>query len=617
LTESSLIGVYVIQDGKITYANPSFARIFGYQQNEINGILSLQDLIYRDDLPLALNKLEEILEGKIEDVPFTHRGVKKDGSLIFCEALRTRSQYQERIAIIGTLQDITERRQAEEAIHESEAKYATLVEHSNDGIIIIRDGRFVFVNRKILDITGHTMKEVIGKPFVEFLTPAYKQPVIDNYLRRMKGEAAPDRYDAEIIANNGRVVAVEISASMIEYEGLPAIMAIIHDTTEQKKTWAALREREIRLSSIYDNVSDIIFVLDVEPVDRFRFRSVNRRFLEATGLAENQVVGKLVQEVLPVAAHDLVLSKYAEAIRTGIAVHWEEVSAYPAGTKYGEVSVSPVQGTAGRYDSLIGTVHDITERKKAEEELSKYRDHLENLVNQRTAELAQANLHKSQFLANMSHELRTPLNSIIGYTKLILDGMEGAITNEQKEDLQTVYNNSKHLLSLINDLLDLSKIEAGKYEIHKDEIATAELLGKIVPGMEKLARDKGLSLSSEINPGAEKIYVDQNKTKQVLFNLLGNAVKFTQNGSVRLTVTRQNGEFIFSVSDTGIGIAKEEIGGLFNSYKQVGPARLDGSEGTGLGLVISKQFIELQGGRIWVESTQGKGSTFTFALPEK
>lgn len=260
---------------------------------------------------------------------------------------------------------------------------------------------------------------------------------------------------------------------------------------------------------------------------------------------------------------------------------------------------------------------EIGRRKEAEQALAKSHEHLEDLVRQRTMELEQANRHKSQFLANMSHELRTPLNSIIGYTKLMLDGMEGAVTADQKEDLQTVYDNSKHLLSLINDLLDLSKIEAGKFEIVKDEFPVADLVSQVIPSMEKLARDKGLDLTYTVSTGIDKVYADKNKTKQVLFNLLGNAVKFTQKGSVRLDIGKRDSEFIFSVVDTGVGISEQDIGRLFESYKQVGPARLDGSEGTGLGLVISKQFVELQGGRIWVESAPGKGSTFSFTLPAK
>jgi PAS domain S-box-containing protein len=514
-------------------------------------------------------------------------------------------------------QEIKERKQAEEAIRQSEAKYSTLVEQSNDGIIIIQNSRLVFINQKMIELTAYSLKETIGKPFIDFLTPRYKQVVAQRNQSRMQGEAAPERYEAEIAAGNGNVVAIEINASLINYEGQPATMAVIRDTTKQKEIWAALHDRESRLSLIYNNVSDVIFVVTAEPAESFRFESVNRRFLEATGLSENQIVGKLVKDVIPEASQSLVFGKYREAMETGKSVQWEEVTEYPTGTKYGEVMVAPIEDAKGNCTQLIGTLHDITERKLAEKELAKYQEHLEGLVKQRTLELENANLHKSQFLANMSHELRTPMNSIIGYTKLMLDGMEGSITTEQKEDLQTVYDNSKHLISLINDLLDLSKIEAGKFEIIKEQFAASELISKIVHGLEKLAKDKGLEISYAVDAEAEILYADKSKTKQILFNLLGNAIKFTQTGSVRLDISKNGGEFIFKVSDTGVGIAPQDIETLFKSYKQVGPARLDGSEGTGLGLVISKQFVELQGGRIWVESTLGKGSRFIFALPEK
>ena len=265
--------------------------------------------------------------------------------------------------------EIYERRQAEEAIRQSEAKYANLVEQSNDGIIIVQNGRMVFVNRKMIELTGYSLEEVIEKPFVDFLTPKYKPLVADRNRRRMLGEAVPYRYDAEIATSKGTVVAVDINAGIIEYMGQPATMAVIRDMTEQNRMWTALRDRENRLSLIYDNVSDVIFGIDAEPNDNFRFKSVNRRFLGVTGLSENQILGKLVQEIIPEPGLALAIGKYKEAIKTGHSVHWEEISQYPTGTKYGEVSLAPVPDANGNYTQLIGTVHDITERKHTDEEL--------------------------------------------------------------------------------------------------------------------------------------------------------------------------------------------------------------------------------------------------------
>lgn len=228
-----------------------------------------------------------------------------------------------------------------------------------------------------------------------------------------------------------------------------------------------------------------------------------------------------------------------------------------------------------------------------------------------------ANRVKSEFLANMSHELRTPLNSIIGFTKLILDGLDGEINKEQCQDLEIVHASSQHLLKLINDLLNLSKIEAGKVELNYQEFPLSDLLSEILPGIEHLAKEKGLTLECSTATGIESLYGDKIRIKQVLINLLGNAIKFTNKGGVSLMVSKRNTDVIFSVTDTGIGIKKDNLEIIFDGFQQVGPAQIAGYEGTGLGLTISKQFVQMHGGRIWVESKLGKGSTFTFTLPKK
>jgi len=199
----------------------------------------------------------------------------------------------------------------------------------------------------------------------------------------------------------------------------------------------------------------------------------------------------------------------------------------------------------------------------------------------------------------------------------MLDGLEGDINEEQQKDLQTVYNNSKHLLELINSLLDLSRIEAGKTVLSYEVFAISDLLSEVIPAIEQLAREKGLTLTYSVAPDIDSLYADKAKTKQVLINILGNAIKFTKEGSVQLNVAETDSDFVFSVTDTGMGMKKEDLEAIFESFRQVGPAQIAGYEGTGLGLAISKQFIEMQGGRIWAESKLGKGSTFTFTLPKK
>ena len=273
---------------------------------------------------------------------------------------------------------------------------------------------------------------------------------------------------------------------------------------------------------------------------------------------------------------------------------------------------------------------EITRRQQAEEELKESYGKLEELVKERTSELKEktdaleeanvhlqeVNRHKSVFLANMSHELRTPLNSIIGYTKLMYDGLEGDINDEQKQDLLAVYNNGKNLLELINGLLDLSKIEAGKIIMAYEVFPVSGLVNEIVTTIEPLTRAKGLTLTYNIDPVINKIYADRAKIRQVLLNILGNSVKFTSKGGIELDITADEDNYIFTVTDTGIGIVEENLEVIFDSFVQVGPAQIAGYAGTGLGLAVCRQFIEMQGGRIWAESERGKGSRFIFTLPK-
>ena len=224
--------------------------------------------------------------------------------------------------------------------------------------------------------------------------------------------------------------------------------------------------------------------------------------------------------------------------------------------------------------------------------------------------------HKSEFLANMSHELRTPLNAIIGFSEVLLEKMFGELNEKQEEYLQDILSSGQHLLSLINDILDLSKVEAGKMELEPAVFNLRELLEGSLVMVKERALAHGLTLSLDVAEDIDTFIGDERKVKQVLFNLLSNAVKFTPDkGKVGVTATKTNGVVQVVVRDTGIGVAAEDQQQIFEAFQQVGKGMVGKPEGTGLGLALTKKFVELHGGRIWVESTLGQGSTFTFTLP--
>jgi signal transduction histidine kinase len=241
--------------------------------------------------------------------------------------------------------------------------------------------------------------------------------------------------------------------------------------------------------------------------------------------------------------------------------------------------------------------------------------HLFQDIEEKGRQLEIANKHKSQFLANMSHELRTPLNAILGYTELILDNVYGELPDKIRSVLQRVERNGRHLLGLINDVLDLSKIEAGSIKLSLADYSMNEAVQAAVAVAEPLAAEKKLALKVLLPAVLPRANGDERRTTQVLLNLLGNAIKFTDSGEVALQVAATDGVFHFSVCDTGPGIVEAEQQKIFEEFHQADSARASKKGGTGLGLAICKSFIELQGGRIWVESGMGKGTTFRFILP--
>src|SRR5262249_49328378 len=236
-------------------------------------------------------------------------------------------------------------------------------------------------------------------------------------------------------------------------------------------------------------------------------------------------------------------------------------------------------------------------------------------IEEKSREVAEASKHKSQFLANMSHELRTPLNAILGYTELILDSIYGEPTEKMRTVLERLQANGKHLLGLINDVLDLSKIEAGQLPLSPDEYSLSDVVHGVVSAVEPLAAEKRLAFKAEIEPGLPTGRGDGRRLSQVLLNLVGNAIKFTDQGEVAIRASTADGGFKIAVCDTGPGIATADQGKIFEEFQQADNSITRKKGGTGLGLSIAKRIIEMHGGRIWVESTLGKGSTFYFTLP--
>jgi len=352
---------------------------------------------------------------------------------------------------------------------------------------------------------------------------------------------------------------------------------------------ADLRQNEEWYRGVFETVNDPIVTSALDG----RITGVNRAFELALGYARDEVIGRQ-DSTLTTPAVGSASVEPAEVI--GVAKSGARLTF--------EVRSAVIRDRDGEPVGMVAIYRDIRQRKQTAEALERARDLAE--------ETSRA---KSHFLANMSHELRTPLNSIIGFTKLMLRRLDGELNPRQEAYVRSVHNSSTHLLTLINNVLDLSRLEAGKQELSVDEVDVRALVEDCLESARSLASGKDLALQSAVDADLPRLYADPVKIKQVLLNLLSNAIRFTPSGRVVVQVTAGEEGMRFAVSDTGAGIPAAEAERLFEPFHRAHTASTHDVGGTGLGLAISRQFVELHRGRIWVESREGEGSTFVFVLP--
>lgn len=416
------------------------------------------------------------------------------------------------------------------------------------------------------------------------------------------------------------------------------------DITERIEAEKSLKEREAKYRDIFDNARDIIFTVTRDAL----FASLNPAFEKITGWCREEWLGKSFAPIvhpddLPKAVG--VLQK----IMQEETVEMFELRILKKSGEYfiGELTVAPIR--QGGTVSALGHVRDITDRKKLEEKIRHYQEHLEELVRERTKELEiardvaeAANRAKSDFLANMSHEMRTPLNSIIGFSEVLKDGLYGDLNEKQNEYAADVLKSGRHLLGMITDLLDLSKAAFDSMELELSRFLLKDVLESSLTVFTEKAVEHHLKLSLELEPEADmEIEADSVKLNKIMFNLLSNAVKFTPDGgSVRVSARRvqkcksaevqkqaelrtsellnfcTDTDFLeISVADTGIGIKPEDLPRIFHEISQLESPYIKKYGGAGVGLILTKKLIDLHQGKIWVESEYGKGSRFTFTIP--
>lgn len=364
---------------------------------------------------------------------------------------------------------------------------------------------------------------------------------------------------------------------------------------EHKQAERALQESEAKNRALLDAIPDMMFRIskDCTILDFKAAKNLD-------SLAPDEFLNIKLNEFLPVEVAQQAVYFTGQTLQTGETQIFE----FQLEEK-GKLNVYEARFVVSGQDEVLAIVRDITERKQAE------------ILRLENEQLAYASKAKSEFLATVSHELRTPLTSIIGFSLLLKEKKHGELNEKQESYVENILIGSSHLLHLISDILDTTKIEAGKLELTIVKIPVPEVLNETINLIKENAETHNVILKSEIDPQLDVIEGDQQRLKQILLNLLNNAVKFSkkEGGIVTLTAKKEGDMAQFSVSDSGIGIREDDMGKLFNMFQQVDTGNTRQYGGTGLGLAISKQLVELHGGRIIVESEYGKGSTFTFLLP--
>ncbi|WP_018613846.1 PAS domain S-box protein [Segetibacter koreensis] len=520
------------------------------------------------------------------------------------------------IALYKIYRESINRKIAEEEAHKSEVKYKGLIEKSSL-IIFTTDlhGHFTYMSDKGLEFTGYKMEELIGKHFNILLADNHKNEIAKFYLSQYKNFIKDLVEEFEIKTKDNKIKVIQLSTVLIEENNkIVGFQSIAKDITEVKYVEGLIKESRIRLQqqqeeynlrmqSVLDNIPMILYIKDLEG----KYLMINKNFTEIFGISSEAIVGKKNNDI------DL-LKKRAEFFETidlrvkntGKPIEFEEVMVTGQGRKNFLVTKFPLFDKNNNIFAISSVAKDISDLTYQRQQLIDAR-----LKAEKAEQLQES------FLANMSHEIRTPMNGIMGMTNMLLDT---ELDIEQKEYAELIKKSSDALLILINDILDLSKIKAGRMELEAIDFNIREAVQNVLQPM-KMSLRKNVVLNYSINDAVpECINGDSHKLFQILNNLLSNAVKFTEKGEIKvyINVIEKNDEKIyiaFDVSDTGIGISSEHINNIFESFTQAGNDTVRRFGGTGLGLAIIKRLIELQNGTIYVQSVPGAGTTFHVQIP--
>lgn len=602
LIESSVDGLITVDpEGFITDVNEEMCRMTGHERGRLIG--SPFKRYFTEPEKAEEGVRRTFAEGVVTnyELVLQTKGGRK-GSVSF-NASVFRDEENEIQGIFASARDIHEQNRLQTQLAEEQAYNRSLIEASADALFAIApDGVITDVNEEASRLTGYSKRHLINSNFSEYFTdPGLAEAGVKQTLKdgRVIG------YELVLITRHGRRITVSFNAGVYaDAAGKPqGILAAARDITAQKHLDQQLRDQQFYTRSLIESNVDALMTTDPLGI----ITDVNEQMESLTGGTREELIGTPFKQYFTDSGR-------AEA---GIKLVLEEgeVTNYEltALSKSGVQTVVSYNATTfndreGKLQGVFAAARDVTERRRFEETLK-----------EKNIELESASLAKDRFLASMSHELRTPLNAIIGFTGTLLMKLPGPLTVEQDHQLQTIEGSAKHLLSLINDLLDLAKIESGKVELAFGIVDCTDVLQEVLATLQPLAERKELSLivNEDLSGHALQLETDRRALTQILLNLANNAIKYTEHGRVEISVAHEpdSQRCRFGIRDTGVGIGAADKARLFQAFEQIGRRSGPRPEGTGLGLHLSRKLAGLLGGEIDFTSEIGEGTTFWLTMP--
>jgi PAS domain S-box-containing protein len=564
-------------------------------QNEIIGKDDFM-LTWRNQAELYRSDDKEVIESGIAKLNIEEPQTSPAGKslTLLTNKLPLRNSKGEISGILGTYLDITERKQAEVKLRESEQRYRQLVETANEAILVAQGNNFKFANSMASELSGYTETELLSIPFTEFIHPDDRAIVADNYMKRLKDEMYDQRYSFRFIAKGNNQRWVEITGVKIDWEGQPATLNFVIDITARKQAEDALIESEDKYRNIFSAERDSLFIIDKETG---AILDVNDSACNLYGYSRDEMLKlKNIDMSAEVAETEKATKEFINKI--DLRSHKKK-----DGTIF-PVDISASLFTLNSKPVILVAIRDITDRTQND-----------RILYEKNEELSKANAEKDKFFSIIAHDLRGPIGGFMGLTERMAESMSEMTLDELQNIARVMKNSSANIYSLLGNLLEWSRMQRGLTTFEPVSFTLMPKIHDILLITLDSATKKEISVNYTIADNLE-VFADENMLASIIRNLVANAVKFTpQKGNITVSAESKGENFVeISVTDTGIGMTKTMIENLFNLDVNTSRKGTDGELSTGLGLMICKDFIGKHGGELYIESKLGKGSMFSFTL---